>query len=148
MFCSESIWDMMRNEPNFIIPSPLLRNKLKARLWISAKVTYHFKLFMFRVVSHQIHGCTSGPRGRLPLSHTGSTVDHDNTMTSKQAYWRLRWPASRFFTQPFIQAQIKEIIKVPRHWPLCGEFIGDRWIPRTKGHKRGKYFHLMTSSWL
>ena len=24
----------------------------------------------------------------------------------------------------------------------------DRWIPRTKGQLRGKYFHLMTSSWL
>ena len=29
-------------------------------------------------------------------------------------------------------AQIKENIKAPRHWPLCGEFTGDRWIPRTK----------------
>ena len=38
-------------------------------------------------------------------------------------------PALRLFSQPFIQAQIK----VPRHWPLCGEFTGDRWIPRTKG---------------
>ena len=27
-------------------------------------------------------------------------------------------------------------IKAPRHWPLC-----------TNGQKRGKYFHLMTSSW-
>ena len=35
--------------------------------------------------------------------------------------------------------QIKENIKAPRHWPLCGEFTGDRWIP-------GKCFHLMTSS--
>ena len=33
-------------------------------------------------------------------------------------------PASRLFTQPFIQAQIKENIKAPRHWPLCGEFTG------------------------
>ena len=24
----------------------------------------------------------------------------------------------------------------------------DRWIPRTNGQLRGKYFHLMTSSWL
>ena len=24
----------------------------------------------------------------------------------------------------------------------------DRWIPRTKGQLRGKFFHLMTSSWL
>ena len=31
------------------------------------------------------------------------------------------------------KAQIKENIKAPRHWPLWGEFIGDRWIPRTKG---------------
>ena len=31
------------------------------------------------------------------------------------------------------KAQIKENIKAPRHWPLRGEFTGDRWIPRTKG---------------
>ena len=37
-------------------------------------------------------------------------------------------------------------IKAPRHWPLWGEFTGDRWIPRTKGQWRGKCFHLMTSS--
>ena len=28
-----------------------------------------------------------------------------------------------------IQAQIKENIKGPCHWPLCREFTGDRWIP-------------------
>ena len=33
------------------------------------------------------------------------------------------------------------------HWPLWGEFTGDRWIPHTKGQLRGKCFHLMTSSW-
>ena len=45
-----------------------------------------------------------------------------------------------------IQTQIKENMKAPRHWPLCGEFTGDRWIPRTNGQLRGKCFHLMTSS--
>ena len=29
----------------------------------------------------------------------------------------------------FIQAQIKENIKAPRLWQLCGEFTGDRWVP-------------------
>ena len=29
---------------------------------------------------------------------------------------------------------------------LCGEFTGDRWIPRTNGQWRRKCFHLMTSS--
>ena len=81
------------------------------------------------------------PRGTV-LSYVSSI-----TMTSWWARWRLKSPASRLFTQPFIQAQIKENIKVPRHWPLWGEFTGDRWIPRTNDQLRGKCFHLMTSSW-
>ena len=55
------------------------------------------------------------------------------TMTSQWARMRLKSPASRLYTQVFIQAQIEENIKSPRHWPLWGEFTGDRWIPRTKG---------------
>ena len=31
------------------------------------------------------------------------------------------------FTQPLIQAQMKENIKASLHWPLCGEFTGDRY---------------------
>ena len=54
-------------------------------------------------------------------------------MTSQWARWRLKSPVSPLFTQSFIRAQIKENIKAPRHWPLCGEFTGDRWIPRTNG---------------
>ena len=42
---------------------------------------------------------------------------------------RLKSPASGLFTQPFIQTRIKENIKAPRHWPLCGEFTSHRWIP-------------------
>ena len=43
------------------------------------------------------------------------------TVTSLWARWSLKSPASRLFTQPFVQAQIKESIKAPRHWPLWGE---------------------------
>ena len=35
-------------------------------------------------------------------------------------------PPSPLFTHPFIQAQIKENIKAPPHWPLCGQFTGDK----------------------
>ena len=42
------------------------------------------------------------------------------TMTSWWERWHLKSPASRLFTQPFIQAQIKEKIKAQRHWPLWG----------------------------
>ena len=31
------------------------------------------------------------------------------------------------------KAQVKENTKAPRHWPLWGEFTGDRGIPRSKG---------------
>ena len=51
------------------------------------------------------------------------------TMTSLWARSRLKSPAPRLFAQPFIQAQIKENIKVPRHWPLCGDFTGTGEFP-------------------
>ena len=33
------------------------------------------------------------------------------------------------YIQSFIQAKIKENIKAPHHWPLCGEFTGDSEFP-------------------
>ena len=42
---------------------------------------------------------------------------------------RLKSPASILFTQPFIQAEIKENIKAPRNWPLCGDFAGTGEFP-------------------
>ena len=59
------------------------------------------------------------------------------TVTSYWARWRLKSPASWFFSQSSVQAQIKEIIKDPRHRPLWGK-------PPVTG---GNYFHLMTSSY-
>ena len=41
-----------------------------------------------------------------------------------------------------IQGKINENIKAPRHWPLCGEFTGDRWIRRTNGQWRGKCYGI------
>ena len=50
-------------------------------------------------------------------------------MTSYWPRWRIKSPASRLFTQSFIRVQIKENIKAPRHWPLCGEFTGPGEFP-------------------
>ena len=54
--------------------------------------------------------------------------------------WRHNEPDGISYHQPYdclinrlFKAQIRETIKAPRHWPLCGEFTGDWWIPRTKG---------------
>ena len=70
------------------------------------------------------------------------------TMTSQWARWRLKSPASRLFTQVFIQTQIKENIKALRHWPLWGEFTGDRWMPRTKGQKMFPFDNIIMSFFL
>ena len=69
------------------------------------------------------------------MSYVYHSRDEIITMTSSWARWRLKSPTSRLFTQAFIQAQMKESIKAPRHWSLCGEF----WIPRTNGQWRGKW---------
>ena len=61
----------------------------------------------------------------LILSRVSSSI----TMTSQWVGWRLKSPASRLFTQPFIRAQIKENIKAPRHWPLCGNSPGTGEFP-------------------
>ena len=67
------------------------------------------------------------------VSHLSLNLNQYITVTSLWARWHLKSRASRLFTQPFIHAQIKENIKTPRHWPLCGEFTGDQWIPHTNG---------------
>ena len=59
----------------------------------------------------------------------GTPSPHCITMTSWWPWWRLKSPASRLFPQTFIQTQIKENIKAPRHWALWGEFTGTGEFP-------------------
>ena len=115
---------------------PMKQNKLV--LWSNEFSRDVSSKWVSRIARNPVLGITLANNG--PRTNT-------ITMTSWWPQWRLKSPASRMFTQPFIQMQIiKESIKAPRHWPLCEEFTGDRWIPRTKGQFRGKCFHLMTSS--
>ena len=58
--------------------------------------------------------------GTRPTPGPTSILSSCLTGKSKWARWHLRSPTWRLFTQPFIQAPIKENIKAPRHWPLCG----------------------------
>ena len=52
--------------------------------------------------------------------HTDIGTVYHITITSWWGRWRLESPALRWFVQQFVQAQIKDNIKVPRHWPLRG----------------------------
>ena len=79
---------------------------------------------------------------------TGSPI----TVTSQWPRWRLKSPASRLFILSFIQAQIKENIKAPRHWPLCGEFTGIGEFPAHRASNAENvsiwWHHYATPWWL
>ena len=55
-----------------------------------------------------------------------------NTVMSSWARWGLKSIAYPLFAQLLVQAQIKENIKAPRHWPLWGEFTANRRNPHTR----------------
>ena len=82
--------------------------------------------------------------GRIPSQRT-SNVHYCDVIMGAMAS-QITSLTIGLFTQTFIKAQIEENIKALRHWPLCMEFTGHRWIPRTYGQLRGKCFHLMASS--
>ena len=113
------------------------------------KKQYFILSFIIWAILYQVCDTSSGVAQPFCCAPDMDTSSHPHiTTTSYWARWRLKSPASPLFTQLLVQAQMKENIKAPRHWPLCVEFTGDRWIPRTNGQLRGKYFHLMASSWL
>ena len=68
------------------------------------------------------------------------SYDWTITVTSQWRRWDLKSPATRLFAQPFVQAQIKENIKVLHRWPLWRQSTSDRWISLTKGPITGKMF--------
>ena len=97
-----------------------------------------------------------------------SSQRHHNECSGFSTHRRLDCLLNRFFRRRskktsklpvtglccVIQAQIKENIKAPHHWPLCGEVTGDRWIPRPhKGPVTRKMFPFddvimfMLSNW-
>ena len=82
----------------------------------------------------------------LQFTQTPSmTKTHYNDVTMSSIASQITC-VSIVFVQSFVQAQIKENTKAPRHWPLWGESIGHRWISPLKGAVLRKMFHMMTSS--
>ena len=89
----------------------------------------------------EIYGCSiskwaAANAGRLysrPSNGHQAIFQYTITVTSWRARRRLKSPAPRLFAQPLVQAQIKENIKAPPHWPLWGESTGDGRIPLAKG---------------
>ena len=131
---------------------------IKGNMEGDVAVWRHWELCIRKSSSTEIHWNFTGlllwedKTCQFTMKSSPIEINWNFTGSNHALQWRhnernLKSPAPRLFTQLFVQVQIKEYIKVPRHWPLCAEFTGDRWIPHTKGQEHGKCFHLVTSSW-
>ena len=106
------------------------REILRLNVWIKAHSSYHDDMLIILYFTEQIH------------KHSLTCHFNDVIMTAM---------ASQITSLTIVSSNVysgadQGSIKAPRQWPLCGEFTGDRWIPRTNGQLLGKCFHLMTSS--
>ena len=94
--------------------------------------TYYFTDIMVSYCNLSVREATLDYMGKVFMARQcGLMIHHYSHATMSAVVSQTH--ASRLFTQRFIRAQIKENIKAPRHWPLCEEFTGERWIPHTKG---------------
>ena len=138
-----------KKTPGKIFCKLCIKTQTFSSIKIYSKISGKFRISWHVEVSTYIYGAchlVTSTGTTILVTYHFCQVIATHLVWSETLRWRLKPPASRLFTQPFIRAQIKENIKTPRHWPLCGEFTGDRLFPRTKGQLRGKCFHLMTSS--
>ena len=88
-----------------------------------------------------------------PSNDMSQTPNHHGNQCSRSASWIF---TNRYYNDVIMGAMTSQVtsltivystvysgahqrkkIKAPRHWPLCGEFTGDRWTPHTNGQQRG-----------
>ena len=117
-------------------------------VWFEMVICIQWQL-MAKCDQHKCNTLLLWQLGKLPLPRkrmTKGNVEHKTPSVGRERsyIYPLQWrhngrdsvsnhqPGGCFLNR-FIQTQIRENIKAPRHWPLCGEFTGDRWIPRTNG---------------
>ena len=94
-------------------------------------------------ISNQMEIKCSSLLGQLSWYHifySNQWISFENGVPEDTLLWRHNGCDSASNHQPhdsllnrLFRQQIKENIHAPHHWPLCGEFTGDRWIPCTKG---------------
>ena len=131
--CKSIQWVMIRTSHENPVEVIVQRSDMSTSNWGSkGRRKLKYVVILGGVIIHLVSTPYAWKSWKMQFAKSTPLL-HFITMTSQWARWRLKSPASGLFTEPFIQAQIKENIKAPRHWPLCGEFTGDRWIPRTNG---------------
>ena len=122
----------------FNVQSVIILGNLVWRTWDITMPS--FKLIILLCVASTMK-CVLSKLSDILLTFNHWTTDLISLFTISMTAWAFlpvpkllkssakKNPASGLFTQSFIQTQIKENIKAPRHWPLCGEFTGTGEFP-------------------
>ena len=116
-------------------PRLLPKNNLAIVDSVGGCLRYNGPWFNIKMLSYQYRKSHCGDKTVVRSSYLHNGISYTGKMTSlywirahvlfwhiRPAPWRLKSPASPLFTQSFIQVQIKENIKAPRHWPLRGNW--------------------------
>ena len=110
----------------------------------SLRSIYTYFVTLWRASTHILRGCVIFSGDTIWLRQFQWCNRHYNDVIMSTMASQITCFAIVYST--VYCASDQENIKTPRHWPLCGEFTCDQWIPRTKGQQCGKCFPLMTSS--
>ena len=88
---------------------------------ISLLIWLEVVIYSFEIAHRPINAVSNALQ---PLAETGGRIEGFSgcSTCNPSIISRLKSPASRLLAPPFIQAQIKENFKPPRHWPLTGEY--------------------------
>ena len=112
------------NIPNATVNTTMNQARPETNVWIPVN---HQHSHICRNI--QIGYVTHGPRKGAPIAHTVFPLQwRHNQCDGVSNHRRLNCLPNRL-----IRCISKKNNNALRHWPLWGEFTGDRWIPRTKG---------------
>ena len=134
IFLNENVWIPIKISLKFVPKGPI--NNIPAMVQMMAWRRPSDKpLSEPMVVSLPTHICVARPQWVIWLlsrdDQAGETEYHYSDVIMSVMVTQIT--VVLLFAQSFVKAQIKENIKAPRHWPLCGKSTGDRSIPLTKG---------------
>ena len=96
-------------------------------------VMRYFNIYLFSPVSEQYNRDAGDHKHDTRRSYDVTVMHYSDVIMNAMASQII----GALFTQPFLQARIKENTKAPRHWLLWGEFTGDRWIPAQRASNAG-----------
>ena len=104
----------------------------RASAWLAFPVLGLFH-YTWRATTMNVRGILFSPvEPTIPVMWHNSCHNHYSDVIMGTIASQIT-SLSTVYSTIYSDTDQRKNIKAPRHWPLCGEFTGDRWIPRTNG---------------